>query len=57
MLPDAWAGGSLWQGLLAATFPANVPTLAPLAGALIASTAATLTLAWLAPLRTADAAR
>lgn len=57
VLPDAWAAGSLWQGLVAATFPANVPTLAPFAGALVGSTAATLTLAWLAPLHAADAAR
>lgn len=54
VLPDAWASGSLWQGLVAATFPANVPTLAPFAGALVASTVATLTLAWLAPAHDAD---
>ena len=57
VLPDAWAAGNLWQGLVAATFPANVPTLAPFAGALIASTAATLTLAWLAPAREPAAGR
>ncbi|MDM7456216.1 MAG: sodium:solute symporter [Tepidimonas sp.] len=51
VLPGVWTTGSLWQGLMAATFPANVPTLAPFAGALIASTAVTLTLAWLAPTR------
>ncbi|WP_201739321.1 SLC5/6 family protein [Tepidimonas charontis] len=37
VLPGAWSSGSLWDGVRAATFPANVPTLEPFAGALIAS--------------------
>jgi SSS family solute:Na+ symporter len=42
--PDAIASGSLVAGMHAATFPANVPTLAPFVGALLASS--TVTLAW-----------
>ncbi|WP_333708907.1 sodium:solute symporter family transporter [Tepidimonas ignava] len=47
VLPDALASGSLGQGIVAATFPANVPTLAPFVGALLASSAVTLLLTWL----------
>ena len=42
--PDAIASGSIAAGIHAATFPANVPTLAPFVGALLAS--GTVTLAW-----------
>lgn len=44
VLPDAIASGSVAAGIHAATFPANVPTLAPFVGALLASS--TVTLAW-----------
>ncbi|WP_058616779.1 sodium:solute symporter family transporter [Tepidimonas taiwanensis] len=47
--PGAWESGSLWQGVVAATFPNNVPTLAPFAGALLASTAVSLLWTWLRP--------
>ncbi|MFN3957693.1 MAG: hypothetical protein ACK4Q6_09290, partial [Tepidimonas ignava] len=47
VLPDALASGSLGQGIAAATFPANVPTLAPFVGALLASSAVALLLTWL----------
>lgn len=38
VLPGWLASGSLWQGVLAATFPTSVPTLWPFLGALVAST-------------------
>lgn len=38
VLPGWLGSGSLWQGVLAATFPANVPTLGPFLGALLLST-------------------
>ncbi|TSE28424.1 sss: transporter, solute:sodium symporter (SSS) family [Tepidimonas thermarum] len=51
VLPGAWASGSLTQGVIAATFPANVPTLAPFVGALAASSVVTLVVSALAPRR------
>lgn len=47
VLPDTLASASLWQGIVSATFPTNVPTLAPFAGALLASSAVALLLTWL----------
>ncbi len=45
-----WVGqGSLSAGLLAASFPGSIPTLAPFLGALVASTAVSLALAWARP--------
>lgn len=45
-----WIGeGSLAAGVLAASFPGGVPTLAPFLGALLASSALSLLLAWLKP--------
>jgi hypothetical protein len=44
-----FSGGSLSAGLLAASFPTSVPTLAPFAGALLASTGVSLLLVWLKP--------
>ncbi|MBM3397467.1 MAG: sodium:solute symporter [Betaproteobacteria bacterium] len=49
VLPGWFSGGSLAAGVLAASFPTSVPTLAPFAGALLASTAVSLTLAWMRP--------
>lgn len=51
VLPDAVTSGSVTQGLLAATFPTGVPTLAPFAGALIASGAVSGLWVWLRPAR------
>lgn len=56
VLPGVCSSGSLWQGLVAATFPTNVPTLAPFVGALVASTVTTLTVTALAPVRRHGAA-
>jgi SSS family solute:Na+ symporter len=39
----------LSAGLLAASFPTSVPTLAPFAGALLASTGVSLLLVWRKP--------
>ncbi|MFM7343246.1 MAG: sodium:solute symporter family transporter [Betaproteobacteria bacterium] len=47
VLPGWWAGGSLQAGLLAASFPNSIPTLAPFAAALIASSAVSLLLVWI----------
>ncbi|KAB7622687.1 sodium:solute symporter family transporter [Alkalilimnicola sp. S0819] len=49
VLPGWVAGGSLWAGLQAASFPGGIPTLAPFAGALIASTLVAVLVALLAP--------
>ena len=49
VLPGWVNSGSLAAGVLAASFPTSVPTLAPFAGALLASTAASMALAWLRP--------
>jgi len=51
VLPSALASGSLTQGLLAATFPTGVPTLAPFAGALLASSLVCGLWIWLRPAR------
>lgn len=45
VLPGWVSGGSWSAGLMAASFPTSVPTLAPFAGALIASTCVSLALA------------
>ena len=50
VLPGVISTGSLSGGLLAASFPAGVPTLAPFLGALVASSAVTLALAYWRPL-------
>ena len=47
--PGWLSGGSLQAGLMAASFPTGVPTLAPFLGALLASSAVSLLLAWLRP--------
>ncbi len=47
VLPGWVGGGSLAAGVLAATFPSGVPTLAPFLGALIASSVVGLSFAWL----------
>lgn len=49
VLPGWVSSGSLGAGVLAASFPTSVPTLAPFAGALLASTAVSLALAWARP--------
>jgi Na+/proline symporter len=49
VLPGWVSGGSVSAGLLAASFPTSVPTLAPFAGALLASTGVSLLLVWLKP--------
>jgi len=45
VLPGAIAGGSLAAGVVAASFPGSIPTLAPFAGALIASSLVSVALA------------
>lgn len=50
--PGWWATGSLSAGVMAASFPDSIPTLAPFAGALLASTLACLVIATLCPRRT-----
>ncbi len=50
-LPGWISGGSLTAGLWAASFPNSVPTLAPFAGALAASTLVSLLLVWVRPAR------
>lgn len=55
VLPGWIGGGSLTAGLLAASFPTGVPTLAPFLGALVASTLVSLALVWLKPARPAAA--
>ncbi len=52
VLPGWLGSGSLAAGLLAASFPTGVPTLAPFAGALVASTVVSLLLAWARPAAT-----
>lgn len=49
VVPGWFSGGSLAAGVLAASFPTSVPTLAPFAGALLASTVVSLVLAWMRP--------
>jgi len=49
VLPGWLGSGNLAAGVLAASFPTSVPTLAPFVGALLASTMVSLTLAWLKP--------
>ncbi|MDN3558068.1 sodium:solute symporter [Halomonas maura] len=51
VLPGWLASGSLVAGLLAASFPSGVPTLAPFLGALLASTLVGLLVAWWRPAR------
>ena len=49
VLPGWITLGSLAAGALAASFPDSIPTLAPFLGALVASTLASLLIAWLRP--------
>jgi Na+/proline symporter len=49
IVPGWLEGGSLIAGIEAASFPTGVPTLAPFLGALIASSAVSVLLAWLRP--------
>jgi hypothetical protein len=49
VLPGWLASGNLAAGVLAASFPTSVPTLAPFVGALLASTLVSLALAWFKP--------
>jgi len=49
VLPGWMDGGSLAAGVLAATFPSGVPTLAPFLGALLASSTLGLLFAWFKP--------
>lgn len=49
VMPGWLASGSFAAGVLAASFPTSVPTLAPFVGALLASTLVSLALAWLKP--------
>jgi Na+/proline symporter len=49
VLPGWVRGGSLSDGLLAASFPGAIPTLAPFLGALLASTLVSLIIAFLRP--------
>lgn len=51
VLPGWVSSGSLAAGLLAASFPTGVPTLAPFLGALVASSAVSMLLAWARPAR------
>ncbi len=51
VLPGWVQTGSLAGGLLAASFPNSIPTLAPFLGALVASTVVSVGLAWLRPAR------
>ena len=52
IVPGWVASGSAMQGLLAASFPANVPTLAPFLGALLASAGASLLMVGWRPAQT-----
>ena len=56
VLPGWIGAGSFEAGLLAASFPTGVPTLAPFAGALIASSGFSVLLAWMRPATLASAA-
>ena len=49
VLPGWVSGASLAAGLAAASFPTGVPTLAPFLGALLASSAVSVLLAWFKP--------
>ena len=49
VLPGWISGGSLAAGLLAASFPDSIPTLAPFAGALLASAVVSVLAAWARP--------
>lgn len=49
ILPGWLTTGSLMQGVMAASFPGSIPTLAPFAGALIASTLVALVLVAIKP--------
>lgn len=49
ILPGWVSGGSLTAGVLAASFPDSIPTLAPFLGALLASTLVSLLIAWWRP--------
>ena len=51
VLPGWLATGSLHQGIVLASFPDTVPTLAPFAGALLASTLVSIIVAMLLPRR------
>lgn len=51
VLPGWWQTGSWAEGIWAATFPNSIPTLAPFAGALVASTLASLLVVMVAPQR------
>lgn len=51
VLPDTIATGSLAQGVLAASFPTNVPALPPFAGALLSSSAVSALWIWWRPAR------
>jgi Na+/proline symporter len=55
VLPGWVAHGSFAAGVLAATFPGGIPTLAPFAGALLASTVVSVAVALLWPRREAPA--
>lgn len=49
VVPGWWATGSLWAGVVAASFPNSIPTLGPFLGALIASTVVCYGLSLLRP--------
>lgn len=51
VLPGWLSSGSLQAGIIAASFPDNVPTLGPFAGALLASTLVSVVFAMLLPRR------
>lgn len=55
VLPGWAETGSVWQGVLRASFPDNVPTLAPFVAALSASTLACVIVAWVSPQRRTQA--
>ncbi|MEI7786585.1 MAG: sodium:solute symporter [Betaproteobacteria bacterium] len=56
VLPGWLSGGSVQAGMLAASFPTSVPTLAPFVGALLASSGVSLLMVWLQPSRRVGAA-
>lgn len=56
VLPGWVFGGHIGAGLLAASFPGSVPTLAPFVGALLASAVVSVFLAWWRPRSQARAA-
>jgi hypothetical protein len=51
VLPGWVVNGSFGAGVVAASFPGGVPTLAPFAGALLASTVVSVAVAWWRPRR------